>query len=118
MQSLFSTLLDTYRTKKTKAFELFQNSKKCGHLYIQQGIPLSCFFLEFQGVEALEIIYQEDRSGIPIEFTELDCLAIYSENIKEANFEKLIMSLLERYKLRKVYFGHSRGEKQAVSYWQ
>jgi len=119
IQTLFSVLLEVYRNKATHAFQIIQNGRNSGHLYIQEGVPLSCYYLEFQGVEALQVLYQEQRLGMDlIELEELDCLAIYSENIIEHNFEKLILGILEKQKLRKVYASYSLGEKQTVSYWQ
>lgn len=117
--SLFSVLLDIYRNRMTRAFEIRQNGSKCGHLYFQEGMPLSCYYLDFQGVEGLQVLYQQQRLGMDsIELEELNCLAIYSENINEDNFEKLMLGILEKQKLRKLYLGYSLGEKQEVSYWQ
>lgn len=117
--SLFSLLLEIHRKKATKAYVIYRNEQKQGQLYIQQGTPLSCFYGDFQGVEALHFLYREQRSGIAlVEFQELDCLAIYSENIKEQKFETLLMTLLEKQKLRKIYLDYSLVEKQTLSYWQ
>jgi len=118
MQSLFSILLSSYREKTTHAFELQCNDKNCGHLYIQQGIPLSCYFEDMQGLDALDLMYRDERRGMYINFKSLDCLAIYSENIQEDNFEVLLLHILEKQKLRKVFKNYSYKKLQDIDYWQ
>jgi hypothetical protein len=118
MFSLFSLLLSSYKNQVTQAWDIFVHGQYEGQLYIQKGSPLSCLYQDLNGQDALDLLYRHQREGIEIEFRELDTLNIYSENIKEHNFEKLMMQLLEKQKLRKVFRNYSRRGSEEVSYWQ
>lgn len=118
MQTLFSILHSSYRKKTTHALQLRQNDKNCGHLYIQEGVPLSCYFLDLQGLEALDLLYRDEKLGFGVDYVDLDCLAIYSENIKEYDFEKIILNLFEKQKIRKVFKNIYRNDVPEINYWQ
>ena len=118
MSMLLKNMLDARRKNKTIAYQLSHAFKNVGLVYIQQGMPISCEYSGLSGLQALEQIYKEEKSGIDFDFFELDGLGIYTENIKEQSFENLILSLLEKIRQNKVFKNYSFDKKTEVNYWQ
>ena len=54
MPSLFSILLSSFRHRITMAWNILVDGKNAGHLYIQEGLPLSCFYQDLNGQDALD----------------------------------------------------------------
>jgi hypothetical protein len=123
MQSLVPLLLSCFKKKSTRAFHLITLNSSytqvvSGVLYIQLGTPLSCDFKGLSGEESLCALYQEERSGNFISYKELDCLAIFSENISGVTFQEILLSLFEKFRLRKVTRSYFHKELETVTYWQ